>query len=625
VVPKARELLGDSSSNSEALGKVEALHQLKFTFRAFLRSVCSQNSPVVLFIDDLQWIDLASLDLLKSLLTDKEIKNFLFVGAYRDNEVDDVHPLMISLRNLEKHHEMYKIKLGNLDQSSVYQLVADLLRSDVLEVEPLADIVCRRTHGNVFFVLQLLKMLHEESLLYFSVSSFRWEWDVDKILAGTNASDNVVDLVVANMHKKLSGEVEGVLKIASCLGTSFDLLVLWRIIKGRGDMASITSVKSVDELVQLLEMAAVEGIIEKTRRNAWYKFSHDSFLHACMTMYDTEARISMHYRIGQLLWPEGTLLQSGDAWKLFIAVDQLNKGSEHVTEVPARIHLANLNLAAGEMASRVSAHVPAIEYFTAGVLLLPAEGRWEKHYKLCLNLHSSAAEVTYLNGDFKECEQMCEEILKNAKDDMDKMRAILTRVDSLGAQQKLEAAVLLSFDVLRTTLGEPFSKNMNRVHVLAGLVKTARMLHGKSDGELLSLPLMTDEAKIAAMKLLLSITHHAYFLQKPVYLALAIFRMVQLTLRYGLDKLSASGFASYGLVRCGVLGKIKEGYRFGKLALTLIDRLDAQEWKAQVVCVCNQCLFHWQEPFTSQLEPLLQAYQLGHERVGCKVRIAERW
>ena len=673
-----------TTTTTDTLGNKESLQQLKFVFRAFLRSVCTASHPVVLFFDDLQWIDSASLELLTALMRDKEIKYMLFIGAYRENEVSDVHPLMMAMRNQwnvtvtttttsaaaksndkkknssnsnsgrdeeqddndDETNEMmqenannngtiHKIKLGNLDQDSINQLVLDLLKVDKSLTEPLVEIIYRRTQGNVFFVLEFIKMLHQKNLLYYSTATYQWEWDDDKIVEATNATDNVVDLVVENFQKKLSEPVKDLLKIASCLANSFHSLVLWQIVgehhnANNDSLSSIQSVSSgtfstttlalsvsvgnLADLEKLLDLAMNEGIIEKGRRKHWYRFSHDKFQQGAYALLDdAEERQALHYQIGRILLPK-LAGQEDESWRTFIAVDQLNKGSACVEGEEARVRLARLNLRAGEMASSMSAFVPAMEYFSAGVKFLPEEGRWEKQYNLCLDLYSCCAEVAYVNGDFEETDRMCDEVLKNAKGGLDKMRAVFTRVDSLGAQQKPDECLKLSFDILRTTLGEPFPRKINLFHVIGSLIKTHSMIRGMSDGELLSLPVMTEQAKIAAMKLLTTISTQAYWLHKPEMMALVNFRMLQLSVKYGVARLSPAAFARYGLLVCALKGDIKDGYRFGKLATTLVDRLDAREWEAQVIAVANQFLFHWEEPLQNLLEPLLKGYQVGHER-----------
>ena len=675
----------DDDNPNEVIGNKESLQQLKYVVNAFLKCICTKEHPLIFFLDDLQWIDMASLELLTSIWKDPQLNEqpFFFVGAYRDNEVPDVHPLFLAIRKLETEHDelqqeeeerrkrrggvddvvgpnanimehaFTKIQLDNLDAAVVNQILKDLLKLDPEVTLPLAQVIYQRTNGNIFFVLEYVKMLYEQNLLYFStkISSYGWKWDTNQIVEDTNVADNVVDLIVSNFHKKLPPLVQDVLKITACLDSTFHSQVVWQIVKEEERESSddddyslstistsptaitkstITieldvNVSTMDDLMDLLGIAMKEGVIEKipNRQEGWYKFRHDKFQQAAYSLLEDseEERLALHYRIGRVLLPryrhmvrEGDV--GGEEWRMLVAVDQLNKGSACIEGDFARIKLAKLNLVAGEMSARMSAYTPAMEYFDAGVEYLPkGEQKWKDQYQLTLDLLSNTVEIAYVNGDFAKADQLGDEIMKYAtKDKMDKTRAAFTRVDSLGAQQKPDECFALAFDLLRNTLEEPFPKKINLFHIIRNFMKTQRMLKQMSDGELLSLPVMTDTTKIAAMKLMASISTHAYFAFRLDIMAMMNFRMMQLSIQYGVGKLSPAAFARYGLLLCAMKDDIKSGYRFGKLGLTLLDQLGAREYEAQVICIANQFLSHWQEPISNITEPLLQAYQSGLER-----------
>jgi len=372
-------------------------------------------------------------------------------------------------------------------------------------------------------------------------------------------------------------------------------------------------ITSTEELLQNLEKASEAGVIRMTSSKNVYRFSHDRIMSVAYTcLSEEQEREQLHIRIGELMKQIYVSDTQKESWKLFVATNQLNLGSAQILGKTERKSLAKMNLQAGENAISSSSFVLAAKYLDYGIALLDKDTNWNEDYDLSLNLYSAAVEMAFCNGNFDEYEHIAEEVLVKGRCFRDKLRVYTSCVDMLGARKRHEDAIELGFQIL-ADLGEKFPKRPSLIHVIGHLTKTKSMLRGKTDEDLMELSRMTDEDKIAAMKMLKSITTHVYVLHKMEYFALILFRMMQLSLRHGLSNVSPLAFASYGVMLRGMLGDIKGGYRYGKLALELVDRLDARETEAQVLMVTNIFLNHWQKPLHDSIDPLLHGHRVGME------------
>lgn len=612
VVPRLSVIFGKRTDGGENVGNSDPLNRLKFAFRVLLRTICTPSHPIILFVDDLQWADSESVDLIKAIVSDSKLANFLFIGTFRENEMGKGHPVALQLRDINKQKNINKIHLGNLHVQTVNELICTLTRLDASETQQLCNIVYRRTHGNVFFVIHFLRMLEEKGFLFYSIATFRWTWDIDLIESETTPSDNVVSLVVEKI-RRVSEQVQTLLKVAACLWSTIDVDVLGVIMAGLAvETCPGNTITNTNEVVRLLDEAAVHSLVDRKGTGARrYRFAHDRIQQGAYSLIpEGKERDLLHLRIGELILQMSSSSQT-EEWMLLTATDQLNRGSFRITDGDKRTRLSRLNLQAGKMASALSAFVPASNYLTSGIDLLDEDNKWGTQYELSLELHNAAAEVAICSGDLQRSKAIVDEVLANARCLRDKLPVYLALVNSLGAQGKLKEAMDIGYSVL-SELGEHFPKRIGYFHVFVHLMKIRRMLRGRTGDDILALPLMRNTDKIAAMKLLALLAHHAYFAHRPQHFAPLILRMSRLSLQYGVDRHSPSGFVAYGIILCS-LSKWEEGYEFGRVALNLVHRLGAKECEAQVVMVNASFINFWRNPFQDNLEALLKGHQAGIE------------
>jgi histidine kinase len=540
VIPSLDKLLDIEQEEVVPLGGNEARNRFNFAFRRFARAIAGPTHPMILFLDDLQWADEASLDLLATLVSDFRNTSILLIGAYRDDEVSSTtHPLSMQLREIErKGVPISRIRVGNLTKLVLNQFIADLLRLPTRLTWTLTDIVHSKTEGNPLFVVRFLKYLRDSDHLTFNLETLQWEWDVLAINS-EKLPDNVVEMLAYKISK-LPKDAQDVLKMAAATGNYFDEYTLKLIFRSALVDQTILLRSNFHGLTSTLKLASSAGLI-KPWGKLGYKFSHDRVQQSAYSLIPEKDRPALHLKIGRLLSRNANSKPSKEyrrtdnsgravrAWAsltaedigsfvermLFVAVDQLNKGSDCIESKEEITKLVKLNLKAGERAIQSSAFVQAEQYLISGLKLIEGPQGWEDQYDLTVKLSSALAEAKYCTGNFEETKVIVGEVIRNARTLFDKLRVYSVNIKSLGAQSKVLDAIDAGFQVL-AQLGEPFPDTVGNLQILMDLLKTKAMLVGKSDDSLRSMPVMESKLKIAAMQVLCSMLSFTYMC-RPQY------------------------------------------------------------------------------------------------------------
>lgn len=605
LIPRLTSIIGKQLPVARATGK-ESQNRFNYVTRMFTKAISTPEHPVVLFLDDLQWADAASLELIKTLSTDDSNSNMLFVGCYRDDEVPHSHPFAAQVRAMEAMKvPITRIKIGNLSQLSTNQFISESLRLPRRLTQPLTTIVYRKTFGNAFFVVHFLRSLCDEGLLYFSREFVRWMWNAEEART-KSLCDNVVELMTDKILK-LPAELQEVLKVAASVGAHFGENTIEHIIlkrtSGSGRERNAIDVKKI--LCSLSE----EDLIDPLRDGLSYKFSHDRIQQAAYSLLLPEERNMLHLVIGRNLLNRAE--SAGTDADIFAAADQMNRGRAALVDSEGQLKLSEINLQAGRKAAASSAFVPAAAYFKTGIELL-GNSRWDcQRYNLSLELLSNLAEMEYCNGNFEETEKLAKEIFFHGKSFSDKFLAYMSLIKSAGAQGETRQALKIGLEVL-AHLGEPLPGSVTKTVIIRELTKTKLLIWGKSDKYFSMLAGMKDASKINAMQVLSLMFAYAYLVKKE-YVPIVAFRMMQISVRYGACRETAFAYSIYGLILSGVLGDVSGGHRFGRLALTLLDRFDAKEWFAHVYALVFYGIMHRCEHLSMTLEPLLRGYRVGLE------------
>ncbi|MFB2919838.1 trifunctional serine/threonine-protein kinase/ATP-binding protein/sensor histidine kinase [Aerosakkonema funiforme] len=608
VIPEVELIVGPQPPVPQ-LGPAESQNRFNRVFQQFIQVFTKPEHPLVLFLDDLQWADSASLKLIQVLMTNSDSKYLLLMGAYRDNEVSATHPLMLTLEEILKAGAIVNnIILRALDMENVSQLVADTLGERTHRSQPLADLVYNKTQGNPFFLTQLLTSLYQEKLLNFDFSSGMWQWDIAQIQAIGITDYNVVELIAKNIQK-LSEETQTVLKLAACVGNQFNLSVL-AIVNEKSQSATAADLWSALQAGLILPLSnayKIPLLLEEDSRaaltfdrvNVSYKFLHDRVQQAAYSLIPEERKKETHLKIGQLLLKNTNPEERKE--NIFALVNQLNFGTDLIACEEEKYELAELNFIAGQKAKAATAYEPALKYLNVGLELLGADS-WQSHYELTLNLYLEAAEVEYLNINFERSAILADTILQHATKLLDRVKVYEIQIQFYMAQNQMLTAMntgLQALEMLGVSLSSPPSSDRWVVDL-------------PELEDLENLPAMTDPYHLATLRLLISVVAPAT-MAKPEILPLLVLTQVNFCIEHGCSAQAAVSYAFYGMILCAIIGKVDAGYKSGQLALRLLQRFDARELQSKVYNLFNLFIRPWKEHTKETITPFLQGFQSGLE------------
>jgi predicted ATPase/class 3 adenylate cyclase len=613
LVPDLELVIGAQPPVPE-VGPSDALHRFQYVLGRFLLSLCDEAHPLALFVDDLQWADPASLELLTTLMSNRGAKYLLVIGAYRSEELTSAHGLSLCLDELRRARApLHKLELCPIAEPALQSLVADALSMPPERVAPLSHFVWTRTQGNALFVRQLLHSLYDEGVVRFNHQVSSWEWD----LAGSTldqASLDVLDLLGAKTAR-LSAETRDVLIRGACLGSRFDAPVLAAIVG-----------MSLSEVGQRLEPAIREGLLlpvgaghryvaaglrPDAGHGASYVFPHDRVQQAVYALVEPSERPRLHLEIGRRLResPAPSSARSGGD-HVFQVAHQLNSGRALIVDSAERRALALTNLEAGLAAKRSAAYAAALEYLSIGLSVLGADA-WARDHELKLELHTEAAECAYLAAAPELMATHTESVLQRGRSILEKMPVYLLLVDAYTSQNRLSDALAKGLEALQG-LGLSFPRAPSLPHIMLGLGRTKLLLAGKDVPALARQRPMVDAHKLQAMLLLERMVPPAYMSGSALF-PLLVFSMVDLSVKYGNSPLSAFGYASFAITLSGVLGDIRSGSVFGKLGADTLEHTRAETFRVKVMFVLYVFIKHWTEPLAGCAAPLLAAYRSGME------------
>ncbi|MBM9576412.1 AAA family ATPase, partial [Leptospira sp. 201903070] len=589
VLPELEFIIGPQTAVTE-LGAQENANRFYLVFQNFIKIFANQEHPLAIFLDDLQWADTSSLELVKNLIEDVSVNYLFLMLAYRDNEVDSTHPFSTLVSGLEKEgFRLDKILLKPLSLQNVNELLADSLRSSSEETLSFAEIVYSKTRGNPFFINELLKQLSKEEIISYkkgdSTFSGKWIWNLEKI-KNTDISDNVVELLVRRI-KKLSPRTQETLKLASCIGSNFDLGVQSKILGTTLKETAAAILETMEEELivpygdnyRLVDsMEEVEENREKNfqiAKTILFRFQHDRVQQASYELLSEAQKQTTRLKIGRILLEN--LNEKALEDSIFDVVNHLNTGSSLITKNEEKRKLLQLNIQAAQKAKLSAAYKPAKLYSEKARELLFAlpeaekgdKELWSKEYELAYSVHKELAEVLYLNGNFEESQEMIQTILKQAKTPVEQAEAYNLLMIEYSAQGKFDLAMPTVIKALKPLGIEIPTSNFDKV-VDKEIEEVRKNLKNRSVTSLLDEPLMTDANHIWAVNLLISAIPMAYN-KEPALFPVICLKMANLLLKYG--NLSDSyGYSCYGMVLVGKLSDYKAAYDFCELAVKLSEK-----------------------------------------------------
>lgn len=556
LIPELKLIIGEQGPVPE-LSPQHAQSRFHHAFERFVSVFARPEHPLVLFLDDLQWLDTATLDLLEDLLTRSDPKHLMLIGAYRDNEVDAAHPLIRMLGAVKTAGEtLTEITLAPLGREHLGQLLAEALRCDPERVELLAQLVLDKTGGNPFFAIQFMFSLADEGLLTFDHDAARWSWDLDRINA-KRYTENVIDLMLGKLTR-LPATTQTALQQMSCLGSVAETAML-AIVLG-------TSEKQVHSDL----WPAVRQELVEPQADA-YRFVHDRFQEAAYALIPEGERGAAHLRIGRLF--AARTAPEAIEENVFDIVSQLNRGADLITAATEREKVAELNLLAGRRAKAATAFAMALAHFSAGEAML-AEDRWERHYALSFALALNRAECEFLTSDRAAAKFRLAELAGRAASLPD--LAAVTRLQMEPNDRDVEIALNYLHRV-----GIDWSARPTSEEVAQEYERMWRQIGERPIEALLDLPRMADPVASGTMDVLTVLVSPAWYIEENLR-RLIIARMANLSMEYGNSDASCLAYILLGTVLGPDFGDYDAGFRFTQLGLDLVERLDSDRFKARV-------------------------------------------
>ncbi|MEB3355656.1 MAG: AAA family ATPase [Synechococcales bacterium] len=612
VIPELERIIGPQPPAPELSG-IEAQSRFNLLFQKFIQVFTAPDHPLVIFLDDLQWADLASLNLLNFLMGDASSGYLLVLGAYRDNEVFPAHPLMLMLEQLEQSQAIINtIALKPLLEITVNHLVADTLSCCQELAQPLTQLVYQKTKGNPFFATQFLKALHEAGWIQFQPDLGYWQCDLTAVRQLT-LTDDVVEFMALQL-RKLPTATQDVLKLAACIGNQFDLTTLAVVSQQSEAEVAVDLWKALQEGLVLPQSEVYKFYLGEQRtgdspaQTVAYRFLHDRVQQAAYTLILPDQKAKTHLDIGRLLLANTS--PQTRAYKLFDIVNQLNLGAELITSETEREQLVELNLAAGCKAKQATAYAAAGAYLNVGIQHLAANS-WQSQYALSLSIYETATEVAYLDGQFETMQALANQVSQSVRTWFECIKIEEIKMMASIAQGDLPGAIAIGLQTLQR-LGIELPASPTDAEVDEFLAETAALVPASGVLELLHLPPLTDPVPLAALRILDPLFTAAYAVA-PQLIPLTSAWGVKLSIQHGNDPLSVVAYSQYGMLLCGERNQIDTGYQFGELALQLAARYNDKALQTRALCMVAAFILPWKLHWRSAIPHLHLGYQTGIE------------
>jgi predicted ATPase/signal transduction histidine kinase len=625
LIPSLEIIIGKQGEDSTAVDPSnllanESQNLFNRVFQKLIHVFAKKEHPLAIFLDDLQWADQASLQLLE-ILGMTASQSLLLIGAYRDNEVDATHPVKRMIDKVQQQNGVIsQLYLSALNLTHIDQLIADTFHCSTAEVLPLAQLVHQKTGGNPFFMNEFLKSLHSENLIRFNYQQRQWDWLITEIQE-QNITDNVVSLMAGKIQK-LRDHTQNLLQIAACIGNQFEI-----------ELLALTAEASSKVIAEILEEAIVAGLIVPLN-NAHkalkmgvtvkaqdaviaYRFVHDRIHQAAYSLLDPEQKSSLHYKIGCLLASKLRMARQPDqTWtyaedQIFTITSQLNLGIEKIALMQERDRLAHLNLMAARKALASYASDSAAQYAETGLQSL-TDDIWQRQPNLAIDLCLKAAQSWSLMGRFERSDQLLSIVFTQVTDILERIKAIDIQVKSLIARNDLATAIAISLDTLQQLgveiVAQPTSEVVSNAFAQIGTQLSTQLA---TIGNVSDLPPMTDPHRLAAINILANMASAAY-IGEPALYPLIVLKQIELSLNYGTTPETAYAFSTYGLILC-MTGDIPQGNASADVAIALLEKFKALKFKTKIFNLVYHFVRPWQHPISTTLAPLLEGYQSGLE------------
>ncbi|MEQ9547440.1 MAG: diguanylate cyclase [Marinobacter sp.] len=592
IIPSLVDLIGPQPAVSQLAAR-EAQNRLGYVFSVFLGSLAAEFPPLVIFLDDLQWMDGASLDLLQTITQSDETRHLLIAGAYRDNEVDAAHPLQKALTLIRKEtpEVLRASTLDNLSAADLAEMCAKNLNMAREAADSLAAAVYAKTAGNPFYSHQLLKRLADQRVLRFDEVQSSWVWDVE-LLNAMPPADNVIDLLLERL-RELPEQTQEMLSLGACIGNRFEPDVLATVAGCSGESAETA-----------LEVVLNEGFLRQEAQG--FTFTHDRVQQAAYNLIEPDSRAALHLHIGRQLLAAQTGSLSGR--QLFDIIAHFEPNHVLLVEPAERQRIAELAAEAARRAQTASAHDVALRYYRLA-LTLAGEGGWQDDPQRHWALYLEAIQSEFINANHDKVEEMLGLAAAHAKTPLEQVVLFELECQFAIARNDLNTAINLALEALEL-LDIRFATDVQGLEEQAEKLRVAIRLPPEGIPALADQPEMADPEQLAAIRIMVSVAGAAYVMRPDLWRVLTL-QMVQTTLKHGSSPLAAFAYGFYGVLLASVYQEIDKGYAFGRLSTQLLEHYGAEPLRAKIINLFDVFVRHWKEHLRKSLEELPRGLQSG--------------
>lgn len=599
MLPKLKYVIGDLPKAPELSDPKASENRVNYVLTSFVEVFVNNLSPLVIFLDDLQWVDDYSIKFFENFISEFNRKYFLFIGAFRSNEVGINHPVTRSLAALKKANIVItEIGVKPLTLDAIENLVQDTLHMDAKETKSLAEVIIRKTQGNPFFLNQFLKTVYQKGLFNFDINEMRWKMALNNI-EKIPVTDNVADFMSQKI-RQLPETTQDLLKIGAAIGFNFDLETIARVNNSEPSQAAIDIFPALEDELIFKNINTSEQEISSIS----YTFQHDRVQQAAYQLISQDEKQQIHYRIGQVLLAGTTEENLDDA--IIDIVNQLNEGIDLVTDPQERFKLAQFNKEAGEKAKVSAAFNSALTYFNTGISLLE-EDSWKTHYDFTYSLYANAALCELSFGDKKRSEELYEIALRNAKTADEKGQLYTQKLTIYGELGEYQQALNMGVEALKL-FNVDINLNPSQFTIISNvlLIKAKLKLFYSDLNKLKEIPNIKDERIKTIISIYGAMIYASVFSKGLLFPYLAS-QMTKLTLKYGISPYGTFGLSSFAAINCSeILKNQEEGFKLGLIAIDLAKRFPMTRPIADAYDVFYLFVSRWGLPISQIDEPLLK-------------------
>jgi predicted ATPase/signal transduction histidine kinase len=606
IIPEIELIIG-KQPDIQNLPPYESQNRFHIVFQEFVQVFMAGDHPYIIFIDDLQWADLSTFNLLERLLMDPNSENLFLIGAYRNEEIDSNHPLKQTIDKFKKSRiELNEIILQPLERAGVKQLFEEMIPSDHRNLVKLTDLCIKKTNGNPFFLLQFITTLIDEKLIQFDQDDNLWQWDTEAI-DKRQITDNVADLIVLKT-KRLGKNSPKILHLASCIGHQFDSKSLTAI-SGELEQKVVQILDQALDFNLIVRSERVEGAdINGSKNSEYYQFAHDRIWHLIYHNTGLIERNETHRLIGHFLMGRSKIIEHEDL--LFQIANHFNLGLRETDHSEFRQLIATLNLRAGLKARSSAAYDSAIGFFISGLSALK-EASWKRQYELMRDLHLEWAHAEFLCGEQNRSMELIQLIISKVDDPLDQVKAYSMMVAQFTMMGRFPEAIkkgklalgLLGVDLPESNIPEAICLEQAQID---------QKLKTLSIPDIIKLPLMIDAEIKAVLGLLMNMAAPVLYTDSDLFTFITL-KKVNLSLQFGNCPESCAGYFGFALMLGSVMGRYQEGYLFGTVSLELADQFADLGLKCKASNAVGSFVSSWVTHIRHSIDIHQAGYQAGKE------------